>query len=53
MTVTEVVDRHSGEEIEINLAVDIPQSAALTALGNDRVTAIGFHDMGICSINPL
>jgi hypothetical protein len=53
MTVTEIVDGHSGEEIEIGLAIDIPQPATLAALCNDRVAAIGFHDIFVGSVDPV
>ena len=53
VTVAEIVDSHSGEKVEIDLAIHIPQAAAFAAVGDDRVTTIGFHDTLVGSFDPV
>ena len=53
MTMTEVVDRHSGEKIEITLAVVIDQPAAFAPRRYQRVTPVSAGNRGQPLFNPL
>src|SRR5210317_279628 len=53
VAMAKIVNGHSGEKVEICFAINIPQSATFAAFCDDWVATIGFHDMFICSVNPL
>jgi hypothetical protein len=44
MAMTETVDRHAGQKIEIGLSVHIPETAAPSLSWNDGITAVVFEN---------
>ena len=53
MTVPKVVDRNTGKEVEIALAVGVPQVTPFPPDRHQRITAVGFHDVFIRLGDPL
>ncbi len=48
----EVVDRDPGEEVEVTFAIDVEQPAAVAAIGDQRVAAVGGGNVGQSPLDP-